>query len=307
VLLFYCLEYLKSLPVSRADSVLLSTHQPALTAKAIEHILRGSLNRAVLAALLAALALSLLWISVASIGRLAVLRGLLEYFRGEISPGDGNQSDPRDGRSMRALLFLNFLRLATILAGILALAGAAILSGFASSDAHPKPVLAFLLFVFLAGMVCFAGSTLNWWLSLAPIFVVRDGETRLDALFAAVYFFRKHPGSVLAVSTWTGLAHLVVFSIATTVISVPLALVRVVPARAVIAAIALIVLAYLAVIDWIYVARLAGYVCIAEMPEQPLITPPVPLMPQGIFAPFETKIDRNESILSDLPGLASEM
>ena len=71
---FYCFEYLDTLPVTKADSALLSTRQPALVGRAITHILRGSLNRAALAALLASLALSLLWILAASMGRLATVR-----------------------------------------------------------------------------------------------------------------------------------------------------------------------------------------------------------------------------------------
>src|SRR6202035_55099 len=57
---FYGIEYLDTLPVTNSDAALLATRQPALVARAIAHILRGSLNRAVLAALLAVFALSVL-------------------------------------------------------------------------------------------------------------------------------------------------------------------------------------------------------------------------------------------------------
>ena len=67
----------------------------------------------------------------------------------------------------------------------------------------------------------------------------------------------------------------------------------------------LITLAYFAVADWLYMARLAGYVCIAEMPQAMFapIPPPVPPTP----VPVQTTIDRDELILSDLPNLATEM
>src|SRR5579863_2774462 len=71
--LFSLNEYLDSLPVSNADAALLWTRQPLLVARAIAHIFRGSLNRAVLAVLLALIALSLLWIVAASIGRIATV------------------------------------------------------------------------------------------------------------------------------------------------------------------------------------------------------------------------------------------
>jgi hypothetical protein len=47
-------------------------------------------------------------------------------------------------------------------------------------------------------------------------------------------------------------------------------------------------------------ARLAGYVCIAEMPDIPVPSMPIPIPP----APERTSIDRDETILSDVPNLA---
>jgi hypothetical protein len=60
----------------------------------------------------------------------------------------------------------------------------------------------------------------------------------------------------------------------------------------------LLTLAYFAIADWLYTVRLAGYVCIAEMPDA-LLAPPPPLIPVAP-APSET-IDRDELILSDIP------
>jgi hypothetical protein len=99
----------------------------------------------------------------------------------------------------------------------------------------------------------------------------------------------------------------VAFSIATTAVSFPLALLRVAPARIVIAGIVLVTLAYFAVADWLYMVRLTGYVCIAEMPDDVLEASPLPpVLPLGNTASIETSIDRDESILSDLPNLAVE-
>jgi hypothetical protein len=150
----------------------------------------------------------------------------------------------------------------------------------------------------LAGLICIVWPMLNWLLSLAGIFAVRDGDDAMDALSAAVTFSRKHSGPVFAVSTWTGLAHLAVFSVATTAASLPVAFVQVAPARLIIAAVVLVTLAYFAVVDWLYMARLAGYVCIAEMPEALADSAPMPAPPP------QTSIDRDEPILSDIPNLA---
>ncbi|MGB8916270.1 MAG: hypothetical protein WCC89_05395, partial [Candidatus Sulfotelmatobacter sp.] len=103
-------------------------------------------------------------------------------------------------------------------------------------------------------------------------------------------------------------AHFVAFSIATTAVSLPLSLIQFAPSRLVIACILLVTLAYFAVADWLYIARLAGYICVAEMPETvpaASLLPPA-TSPTGNVASLETTIDRDEPILSDVPNLAVE-
>jgi hypothetical protein len=210
---------------------------------------------------------------------------------------------------LRSLIGLNFLRAALTLAALLAFVGAAILVSFASPHASPRPGLVFILFLPMAGLICVVWPMLNWILSLACIFAVRDGEDALGALSAAVIFFRERAGPLSAVSTWIGLAHLTAFSVAATAVSLPLAFLHVAPFRLVIAAVILVTLAYFAVADWLYMARLAGYVCIAEMPEALASSaPPAPQPTDQELAssPPARTIDRDEPILSDIPGLAVE-
>jgi hypothetical protein len=319
LLFFWLIEYLDSLPVSNGDATLLRTRHPMLVGRAISHILHGSLGRAVLGALLAALAISFLWIVAGSIGRAATVRALLDHFRKDVTremPPEApersslERSWPERPRFFRSLLGLNFLRVAAALAAMLALLGAAILTSFASPEANPRPSLAFILFLPLAGLICLVWPALNWLLSLASIFAIRDGKDWLGSVLTAGAFFRERSGPVIAVSTWTGLAHLVAFSVASTVVSMPLAFLQVAPWRLVMIGVILVTLAYLAVADWLYMARLAGYVCIAEMPEEPVgfAAPAPPCAGQNVVssAPAQT-IDRDEVILSDLPNLAMEI
>lgn len=291
---FWLFEFLGTLPVSNSDALLLATKHPVLVGQAIAHILRGSLSRAVFSGLIGVMALTLLWIVGASVGRAVTVRALLGHFRKDIGY---LAAAPR---SLLSLLGLNFLRAAVTLAAILGVVGAAILATFASPKASPHPGLAFILFLPFACLVCGAWSILNWLLSLAGMFAVRNGEEVLGSLSAAVTFFRKHTGAVFAVSTWTGLAHLTALSVAGTAISFPLALLPVAPGRLVIAGLVLVALIYFAVVDWLYIARLAGYVYIAEMPDD------VPQPAPSAAPPPETSIDREELILSDLPNLALE-
>lgn len=323
LLLFGLFEYLDTLPVTNGELLFLRTRQPYLVGEAIAHILRGSLSRGVMAGLLAAFLLGTLWIFAASVGRIATVRALLDYFRGDVDVlSAGGVRDNRERgvasnpsmKSFPALLRLNFLRAGVALAAVFGFVGAAILAGFASPDAAPRPALAFFLFLPLAGLICLVWGTLNWLLSLAGMFAVRDREDAVGSISAAVTLCREHTGPVAAASFWTGLAHMVAFVGASTVASMPLGFAAVVPWRLVALAVLLVTLAYFALADWLYMARLAGYVCIAEMPEAllvPVAPPPRPVFPPVTgppvqTIPVQTTIDREEPILSDLPNLAVE-
>jgi hypothetical protein len=299
---FGLFEYLDTLPVTNGELLFLRTRHPYLVGEAIAHILCGSLNRAAIVCLLAALMLAVLWIVAGSVGRIATVRGLLEYFRRDVA---SNVSTNQVREPFPALLRLNFLRAAVALAAVFGFVGAAILAGFASPKTNPQPGLAFSLFLPLAGLICYVWWALNWLLSLAGMFAVRDSEDAVDAIASAAAFCRERTGAVFAVGTWTGLAHLVVFVGATTVASIPLGFAGVVPWRAVVAAEILVTLAYCALADWLYMARLAGYVCIAETP-QALLAPLPPPAPVPKAPLVQTAIDRDEPILSDVPNLAVE-
>jgi hypothetical protein len=313
---FGLFEYLNTLPVSRREMLFLRTRHPYLVAQAIGHILRGSLPSAVISAIVAVVMLAVIWILAASLGRIATVRALLDYFRDKFEGGnlavgaatddtDDISAEDSEGRPWRAMVHLNTLRAAVALSALIGFAGAIILAGFASSPLHPRPGLVFLLLVPLTGIICLVWWGLNWLLSLASVFAVRDGEDALGAISAAVSFVRTRLGPVMAVSTWTGLAHLVVFVGATTVIGMPLSVAGLLPWRLVLLGILVLTLAYLVVADWLYMARLAGYVCVAEIPEA-LLHPPLP-SPRPVTPPaVVTTIDRDELILSDIPNLAVE-
>ena len=319
VLFFGIVEFLNMLPVTNGELLFLRTRQPYFVAQAIAHIFRGSLGRAVMAFLVAALMLGLLWIVAASLGRIATVRFLLDYFRRE-NAAEGAAAGQTQSHSFPALVRLNFLRAGVALAALFGFVGAAILAGFASPDSDPRPGLAFLLFLPLAVLVCLAASALNWLLSLAGMFAVRDGADTMTAISLAANFCRERAGPVFAVSTWTGLAHVAAFVAATTAVSMPLGFSGVLPWRLIVLAMLVATVAYFAVADWLYMARLAGYVCIAETPEA-LLKPLPPPMPMPFPTPaileaapaspvettaLQTTIDRDELILSDGPSSSPE-
>src|SRR5579862_1615304 len=311
LLLFGFFEYLDTLPVTNGELFFLRTRHPFFVAQALAHILHGSLYRAVISLLVAALMLLLFWMFASSVGRVATVRVLLDHFRSRVSEESEAPNECADfageyPQSWTGVARLNFLRAGILLAAIVACGGAVILAGFASPKTHPQPGVAFLLFVPMAALILLVGWAMNWFLSLAGIFAVRDGASVVNAILDAATFCRERAGAVLAVSSWTGLAHLVVFSAATTVVAVPLGAAGLLPGRLVVLGVILVTLAYFACADWLYMARLAGYVCISETP-QALLKPPPPPIPPVSGPPVmaepvvETTIDRDELILSDVP------
>lgn len=266
-------EYLHSLGVSALDMLFLRSGQPWLISQALAHIGKGSARRLLDAMLIVLPALAMVWIISASLSRAAVLKCLLEYFsRGK--PADSHTPfglrfwrTPEESWRLRSLVGLNFLRALLALAAVVGVLGAAILAGLVAGRASPRPGLVLLVFVLLALLVIVLWLWVNWFLSLAPLFVVRDGQNTFDALSAVVQFCCQRAAQVFWSSGVFSLLHFVVFVLAGSVVLLPLALVTVVPPGFVMLAIVLITLVYWAIVDFFYVGRLAAYVAILETPE----------------------------------------
>ncbi len=287
------LEYLDTLPVSNRDLFLLRSRQPALISKAFSHILAGSGPRFIMASIILGLTLALAWVVIGSFGRAATLKSLLNYFWKE----DADKTFPF---RMRPLLGLNFLRAAALVAVLVGSVGAMVLGGMVSSEKNPSPGLAFLIFLVVVAAAWLVWSVVNWVLSLACIFVVTKEADTLGAIDDAVSFFREHMGAVFAVSSWFGIGHVVVLSVASSAVAFPLAFVGVLPGRMVFFAVLVIALLYFAAVDLLYLGRLGSYVWIAEGPAiepMPEIAPAPPLF----LGPPDERVDPDDLILSDLP------
>ena len=302
---FAFFEYLDTLPISRAELLLLRSRHPFLISQTAAHILRGSALRLVLAGILVFVGISMAWIIAASLGRAATLSALLERF------GASKPSSPR-GR-LASLWGLNFFRVAATLAAVPALVGAALLAGFAFSGSDPHPGVVFLLLVPLTCLVIVFWAALNWVLSLASIFVMRNGNQTFAAVSAVVAMYRERTGPLLAVGFWFGLAHVVAFMLASTVVAFPLAFAGVLPVAMVLGGVLLVTLLYFAVVDFLYLGRLAGYIAILEWPENAKGSPMTALLlpksgpaissPKGLTSAWSGIPASEDDILSDIPGL----
>jgi hypothetical protein len=313
------LAYLDTLPVDRTDMLLLRSRQPALVGKAFSQILHGSALRIALASIILFTALVLLWILLASLGRGATLLSLLDHIRQRalhFAGAAGTTSAPETSELVstdtvhnwrfRSLAGLHFLRAALALAAGAAATGAAILAGFVSTKSNPHPGLAFFLAAGAVLSLWLIWSLISWFLSIASIFVVRQGKDTFAALSTAIDLCRERFGPVVAVGTWFGLTHLVLFLVATSVVAFPFAFFPIVPLAIVLTAVFLLTLAYFAFVDSLYIGRLAGYVAILEAPTIP--SPPavpVAIAPPGTQGPVTSSeiamVDQDEPILSDIP------
>lgn len=273
-LLFTFREYLDTLPVTAEEMFLLRTRHPLLIWQALSRIFQGSAQRAAAAFVVLALALGLAWVVTASLGRAATLKTLVEYFGGS-----------RSRIRLSPLLALNFLRALTFLAAILGVAGALLAARAASPADDPSPGSVLLIFWMLTLLVGLAWSMLNWYLSLAAIFVVKDGASPFAALAAAMDLCRSRAGSIAAALIWFGVAHTAMFVLATSAAAVPLGFADVLPGGMVFGGLLLVTLLYFAAVDFLYVGRLAAYLFMTE----PLVAAPLPAS--------------DDDILSDIPGL----
>ena len=207
------------------------------------------------------LALTLAWIVVASLGRAITLKTLLEYFRGSGSPPASSTN------GVAPVLVLNLLRAATMLAAAVGIVGAMLVARAMSSPEDPSPGSMLLVFWMLTTLIGLAYPLLNWYLSLAAIFVVRDKASAFSALVKATDFCRMRPGALAASGTWFGIAHVIVFFVASSAVAVPLGFAEVLPAGMVFGGVLLVALLYFAAVDFLYVGRLATYVYLLEEPE----------------------------------------
>jgi len=276
-------EYLQTLIVTPADIFLLRLKHPLAVSRALADIFHGSWPRVLHTLLLLVPALTLLWIVLMALGRFATLRSLIDSARlqYEQAPESEEKPDPTAfrplniqspslrWRPLRSLMGLNFLRSGLALAALVSLVGSAIVSSFVSTVKHPHVGLAFLLFIPLAIVVSTIWSSVNWFLSIAAVFVVRDGEDTFGSIATAVDFCRRCAGRVSGAGFWFGAMHLVAFVMATTVVMYPLSLATLVPAGVTLSLMGLVTLAYFAVADYLHIARLAGYVSLVEWGRSP--------------------------------------
>lgn len=266
------LEYLGSIPITSRDQMLAESGKPLLILAAVAHALRGSAIRLVSGVIVAGTAAAVFGMLSAAVGRLTTLKALLPE---------------ENGGGFRSLFGLNFLRAGLFLAAVLAGVGSLILAGFAApaGDAAPSLVLALALIC----CIWLIWALLNWPLSLAAIFVVRDAKDTFGAIAAAVELIRGKFGQVVLTSLPFVLLHYLALAAA---IAASVLVLGVMARVSLAAGWALVAIAagYFAYIDFLYITRLAAYAALAEQGGEAVVQLPVtpdisPSGPQEVMGP----------------------
>jgi hypothetical protein len=261
---------LQGIDISPAEAAFARGSNAYRIADVVFRILVQVLPRAVEALVVLIPLLAVLWTLAATVGRFITLRFLVSA---EVSD-DAFRATPPARRPVLSLLLVNALRAVFALATFLAFFGTVFLvsAQFAPDQAAGTGPVLLLGWIFLALLVGLFWGMVNWFLALAPLFVMRDGLGAWRSIAASVGFYRDHRSEYATIVSWFGFfraAALVLALIAGTVVFAAGSV------RLVVALTIIVSLMYFAFADYLYIARLAAFVALASEPAM-LVVPPLP-------------------------------
>jgi hypothetical protein len=279
--------------ITQAELLLARHSDVFLIADAGAHIVVQVLPQLARECLVLAPAIAVLWIAAATLGRAITLDALMatpvilsEAWRevGDAEPkapgafASAPAARPHFGR----ITLLHLLRAVFTLATLIAYFGALFLTGLAMPAQNP--IARALVGILVAALIGFFWSVVNWFLALAPIWIVRVGHPALRSIADSVDLLRRGPGPYLGVASRFGFLRAA--ALAAAFVAALLAS-RATPATSIALCVG-IALIYFAVADFLYIARLAALVALDESSQlsavssQPIDTAPEPISSPGM-------------------------
>jgi hypothetical protein len=285
-------HFFDTLPISPLERLLLRSGQPFLVWRALRSVFSGSLFRFTEAAVVTGIGLTVAWVLLASLGRLVVVRSLLDEL-GTVPPRSSNLS---------ALLSLNFLRSAIFLATKLSALGTLFAASSLWASTHLRAAdagrMTFLGW-FVIGTVWAA---LNWLLATATVLAAADSGSAVGSVGQVLRLLGQRPGPmVMALLCFSGLQMLGLAVIFGATLP-PVAMAGAGHLAGLLLVEFLLLLVYSATADFLHSVAVAAYLLIWRG-EQP--TPALNTRPGTGPADLERSVDRNELILSDVPLVAT--
>ncbi len=257
-LCFFAYAHLRqAVLLSDADQLALSEQDPFAVAEAAKNIVAEAMPLLLRTFAQIFSVASILWIASAALGRGIITRLIVRRFAADY----GLTIAPNAPRwtTFAILMFARVLMLLILVIGYL---GGAIIANLVSPPGQNILVSALIVFASLS-VAAVAWSYVNWVLSLAPIFVVRDALSPVNSVVEAIAFIRRNYSRLTAISLWNGTARGVIATLISIAGISTAALRFALPPWAISALLALETLAYLVVSDVFLLARLAAYSSVA--------------------------------------------
>jgi hypothetical protein len=249
LVIFALRRILAHVDVTQAELLIARRSDILLVADACARILIQVLPQLARECLVLAPAIAILWIAAATVGRAITVRALLS--------AEDRQPTAKDPH-FSSLFLLNCLRAVFMFVAIVAFFGGLLFTGLAFPSQNPA--LTALIGVLLAALVGFFWSLVNWFLALAPIWIVRDGRPILKSVGDSLDLFRRSPSTYLGIAS--GIGFLRAAALLAAVVA-GLVAAQASPAAAVACSV-VIALVYFAAADFLYIARLAAYIALDE-------------------------------------------
>jgi hypothetical protein len=257
-LLFLAYAHLRqAVLLSDADQAALTSQDPLAIATAAAGLIKEAQPLLLRTFAQVATVAAVLWAAAAALGRGILARRIVR----RLALDYGFRIAP-DAPSWRSFAILKMARVLMLLILVIGYFGGAIIAAMVNAPGQNVLMDALIIFASVAASAV-VWIYVNWVLSLAPIFVVRDGLSPLDALVAAIAFLRRNYTRLTAIATWNATLR----GLAATVISVAgvatVAMRAAWPDWTVTALVALETLLYLVVSDFFLLARFAAYSSVA--------------------------------------------
>lgn len=271
LVIFAIRRILAHVDITQAELLLARRSDVFLIADAGAHIVVQVLPQLARECLVLAPAIAVLWIAAATLGRAITLQSLCST---DVIPGASEPGDLHFG----PLLALNFIRAVFTLATLIAFLGALFLAGLAMPAQNPAA--AAFVGILVAALIGFFWSVVNWFLALAPIWIVRNGHSALRSIADSVDHYRRGPAPYLGIASGFGFLR----AAAMVAAFVAALLASQATLATSIALCVVIAIIYFAVADFLYIARLAAFVALDEsfqpsaISSQPIAPAPEPIM-----------------------------
>ena len=238
-----------------SDGEALNLQDPAAFAESASNLIVPMLPLLAKTAAQVFCAAAVLWAGISALGRGVITRTVV----GRLGKEQGVTIVP-DAPRWASFAMLQSARVVMLLILVIGYLGGAFLSALVGGGQN---VFATALIIFSSLAVSsIVWSYVNWVLSLAPLFVVRDGMSALNATVEAVDFIRRHRSQLRTIalrnSSLRGVAAVLI-----TLAGVVTAALSGLPAWITTVLLTLETLAYLVVSDVFLLARLAAYASVA--------------------------------------------